>query len=93
MRKVNTHSGQTMTDLVLQETGDLDRMVEVMVLNDRPMDSHFDPGGEAFLPDDPGNETSQYFRENGIILATGEHDHRNYPGGAYENDAYSNAYD
>jgi len=88
---MRTTVGQHVVDILLQETGSIENMHSFLRLNGVSAEQHFS-GQAGNVPDVDDGEVVQYYRDRGIVVATGEHNELAYPGGSYSDD-WSNDYD
>ena len=69
MQTVIIQLGQSLTDLLLQETGSLERVMEIASLNDVGITEELEPGAELLMPEST-NPTSTFIKKKGLVIAT-----------------------
>jgi len=82
--------GQTIIDVVVQQYGTLERVMDFADENGLELDKHF-ASGEGYTGRTQ-NEVTDFFDKKDIKVVNGESDPVNYPGGAYSDD-YSKDYE
>lgn len=89
---MKTLSGQTVTDILLQEAGTVNEPRDFLRANDLSFDDHFGSGQDIVPPERRTPELVTYFRERSIKIVTGEPNPKDYPGQSYGT-SYGSAYD
>lgn len=89
---MKTQSGQTVTDVLIQEAGTVNDPRDFLRANDLAFDDHFDSNEDIVAPERKVPELVTYFRQRGIKVVTGEANPKNYPGQSYGT-SYGSAYD
>lgn len=82
-------AAQTMVDLVIQEHGDIEKIMDFAQENGVDIDKSYQ-SGEQFTGGSE-NEVTRFFDSKGIKVVNGEPDASKYPGKAYGTD-YSQDY-
>jgi hypothetical protein len=74
MTKVTVSYGQTWLDIALQELGDMERAMELALLNDRSVTDELQAGEELIVPDFDSEKRSliQLFRNTANRPASGD---------------------
>lgn len=89
---MKTLSGQTVTDVLIQEAGTVNRARDFLRANGLAFDDHFDSNEDIVPPERKVPELVTYFREREIKIVTGEPNPKDYPGLSYGT-SYGSAYD
>jgi hypothetical protein len=80
--KVKTKQGQWLGDVVIRETGNLQKLVETAVLNDISMTENIAPGTEILCLSPPKSDSvADHYRAKGIYPATAMERAPGTPGG------------